>query len=249
VAPEVRPEWATVAVRNGAAMPLAHRHEESMVLVEQGRIGRQMRLEERASLLVSGGARNEAMTREHAARVRVRDEDGAIGRVEQDRVHRLGPEPTHLEQLTAELDEGRPPHTLESSAEAGDEPSGEGLESPRLHVVGPGRPDDRGELGLRRGVDAAGRQPGLRSERTHGPGGVRPGGMLREDGADGDLERRPARPPALRTEPALEGEIEPEQPRLDRIAGWPGDLPPPRESEEGVTPVRPGAPLAPPDID
>jgi hypothetical protein len=242
VAPEVRPERAPLTVGHGATMPLADRHEERVVLVEQDRIARQMRLEELPCLLVAGPTGNQAVAREHPADVGVSHEDRTTGRVEQDRVHRLGPEPTHLEQRPAELDERGDPHAPESSPETGEEPSREGLEPLRLHPIGPGGADDRGELGPGRSGKAAGRQQGVRSESGHGPGGIRPCGVLREHGAHGDLERRPSRPPALGTEPALQREVEPEEPGLDQIGWWPWDSVPPRAAGPGSRAARPPGP-------
>jgi len=47
--------------------------------------------------------------------------------------------------------------------------------------------------------------------------------VLREHGADRDLERRAARPPALGTEALRERDVEPEQARLAGIGRWAGD--------------------------
>ena len=54
------------------------------------------------------------------------------------------------------------------------------------------------------------------AEIGYGPRGSGPGGMLGEDGADGDFERRSRRPPALRAVAGVESRVEPKQTMLHR---------------------------------
>jgi hypothetical protein len=56
--------------------------------------------------------------------------------------------------------------------------------------------------------------------------------VLREHRADGNLVRRPCRPPALRTEALLERHVEPQQPRLQRICPRPRNPSPAKASPQ-----------------
>ncbi|HEX9818449.1 MAG TPA: hypothetical protein VGD07_02400, partial [Methylomirabilota bacterium] len=62
-------------------MRLGGRHQQGVKLVEEGGIGRQVRLEERPRLLVPGGARQQAVAHEDAARIGVGHEQRPAGGV------------------------------------------------------------------------------------------------------------------------------------------------------------------------
>jgi hypothetical protein len=205
---------------------LAHGHQQRVELVEQRRIRGQVRLEERSRLLVAGAGRQQAVAREHAPGVGVRDEDGATGGVQQDRVDRFRPQAGHAEQLTAQRPERRPPHAPEVAAEADKEPAREVEQPAGLQPVGPGRAN---ELGHRRVIargEPTRRQHAARAQRVHGASCAGPGRVLREDRADGDLEGRSRRPPALRSVPGQQPAVETQEARLDPVARRSGNRTP-----------------------
>jgi len=70
--------------------------------VEERGIGRQVSFDEGPRLLVARSPADEAMSSQHAPRVRVGDEHRATGGVEQDRVHGLGAEAGNAEQVAAQ---------------------------------------------------------------------------------------------------------------------------------------------------
>src|SRR5207247_2140944 len=184
------------AERDRAAVRLAHGDEERVQLVEERRIGRQVRLHELARGLVVRGPRQQPVTRQDAARVGIRDEDGATGGVEQDRVDRFRPEPGHGQQLAAHGAERRATHPLEASAEAREQPRREAAQAPGLEPVRSRRSDRFRDHALRSGGERARGQQSPRAQGGHGAGGLAPRGVLREDGARRDLERAAPRPPA-----------------------------------------------------
>ena len=198
-------------------MRLAERHDERVQLGKQGGIGRQMSLHERARLLVAGLCGHEPMASEDAPRVGVGDEDGTVGGVEQDGVGGLGTEPGNGEELASQGAEGRHPQAGETSSEALDEPPREGLEPTRLQPVRARGPDHLGEGWLGEGGHAVGSQQAALPEGCDGAGGVRPRGVLGEDGAGRDLVRSTPGPPALGPKAREERDVKTEQPRLDGI--------------------------------
>jgi hypothetical protein len=210
---------------------LAGGHEERVKLVEQRGIGRQVPLDEGAHLLVPGPLRHEPVTGEHAPRVGVGDEDRATSGIEQDGVDRLGPEPGNAEQLLSKPPERDHAHCREPAVEAMEQEPREGLELARLQAMRAGRPHHGRQRGIADGVETVrieelrGAKPRDRARRA-GPRRV-----LGEHRAQGDLERRPARPPVLRTEPTLERTEETQQTDLDRVRRRPGDRSPVREDE------------------
>src|SRR5206468_3336667 len=138
---QIAAERAGGAERDRAAVRLAHGDEERVQLVEERRIGRQVRLHELARGLVVRGPRQQPVPRQDAARVGIRDEDGATGGVEQDRVDRFRPEPGHGQQLAAHGAERRATHPLEASAEAREQPRREAAQAPGLEPVRSRRSD------------------------------------------------------------------------------------------------------------
>ena len=224
-----------------------------MELVEQRRVGRQMRLDHAACLLVSRVAREHAVTLQRAACIRVGHEDGSPRGIEQDGIHRLGPEPRNSEHLPAQGRERHPAHAAHASAETRQQPPAEGLQPSCFDPIGSRRADDRGESGLAHGGDAIGTEEPPRAQRGHRASGVRPRRVLGEHGADRDLVRRPSRPPVLRPKAPLERHVQPQQLRLHRIRRRPRNSTPffqcrgerPRDLSEGATPPRaprPGTP-------
>ena len=189
-----------------------------MKLVEEVGIGRQVRLEPVADLFVARMRGDQTMAGEDASGVRVDDEHGAAGRVEQDRVGGLGPETRDLEQAGAERTERHRPHPPQSSVQSLEDPAGQRLEPASLHALSPGRANDPGEAGHAEGRQPFGRQAAAGSERRDRPGGVDPGGVLGEDRANGDLVRRAARPPALRAVAPAERLVEAQKTGLGAIA-------------------------------
>jgi hypothetical protein len=210
-------------MRYRSAVRLGRGHQQRVELVEERGIGGQVRLEEGAGVLVPAAAGKQAMALEHPARVGVGHEDRPAGRVEQDRVGRLRPQAAETEQLAPQRRQRRPAERAEVAAAACEQPGGE-LEQPvGLEPVGAGGPDQPRQGGGRAGGQAPGRQQAARAQRGDRPCRSRPGGVLREDRADGDLERRAGRPPVLRAVMGEQAPVEPEQARLDRIAWRPGN--------------------------
>jgi len=231
-----------------------------MKLLEQRGVRRQMRLEQAAGLLVSGLPRQQAVSRQDAADVRVRHEHRTAHRVEQDRVDRLGPESGNGEQLATQRRQRRSPQPAEPAVEPLQQPSRERLKPPRLDAVEPGGADGLPELGPTDGGQAFGTEEPARAQRRHRARRARPGRMLCEHGTDGDLVGGPSRPPALRPEASLERDVGTQQPCLHRIRRRPGNVPPAKTARwllqgyrgaprlcRGVTSIREawGAPGAP----
>jgi len=158
------------------------------------------------------------MAGEDAPGVGIGDEHGPAGRVEQDCVGRLGPETGDLEQAGAERTERHRPHPPQSSVQPIEDPAGQRLEPASLHAVSPGRANDPGEAGHAEGRQPFGRQASAGTERRDRPGCVDPGRVLGEDGANGDLVRRAAGPPALRAVAPAERLVEAQKAGLEAIA-------------------------------
>jgi hypothetical protein len=196
---------------------LGHGDEQRVKLVEERRVRRQMGLEQPAGLFVPHAARQHAVTRQHAADVRVRHEHGAPGGVEQDRVHGLGSEPGHHQQLATQRYQRRQTQPGEPSTEPPQEPSCERVKPPRLHAMEASGPDHFRERAVADTGEAMRTEQPPPTQRRHGARRGRPGRMLGQHRADGDLIGRAPRPPVLRPEAPLERDIGPQQLRLDRI--------------------------------
>jgi len=205
---------------------LADGHQQGVELVEESRIGRQMRFEERPRLLVAGAGPQQPVARQHAARVGVGDEHGTPGGVQQDRVHGLRSQAAYPEQLPAQRTQRRAAHAPEVAAEADQQPPREVEQGPRLEPVGPGGTDQAGQRGvIARGQATRGHQA-TGAQGADGASGAGPGGVLRQDRPDGHLERRAGRPPALRPVPRQQPPVQPQQAGFDPIARRPGNRAP-----------------------
>src|SRR5438128_125096 len=191
-AAEIEAEGAALAAWRRPAVRLAHTDEERVILVEQSGIGWQVCLDERARLVVARPAAEQAVTHEHAARVGVGHEDRTRGRVEQDRVSRLGPDPRHGEEVAAERRQREAPHRREGAPEAVEQPPREGSQAARFDARGAGRADGPGHLRLSARGEAPRPEKAARAKRGDGARGVGPGSVLGEDGAHRDLVRCPA---------------------------------------------------------
>jgi hypothetical protein len=215
---------------DGPAVVLAHGDEQRVELVEQGGVRGQMCLDAPTRLLVADVVGQKAVTREHPSHVRVGDEQGATCGVEQDGIHRLGAESGDRQHLPAKRKQRRAAHAVETSAEALEQPSGEGLQPSSFEPIGSGGADRFGQLTLPQRHDAIGTEQTARAQRGHPPGRVRPRRVLDQHGAHRHLVRRASRPPMLRPEAPLQSHVEPQQACLRRIRRWPRDLPPSENS-------------------
>ena len=188
-----------------------------MQLVEEPGISRQMSFQEAAEILVACLRRNEAMASEHAPAIGVGHEDRPAGAVEEDGIRRLGADPWQSEQLPPEPGQRCPLEGRHAPAVAGQQPGREVAQPARLQAVGPGGADQslkprRGQRGQPGGSERASR-PQVGDGALHSG----PGGMLGQDGAHGDLEGAPGRPPPLRPESREERHVQAEEAALDRI--------------------------------
>ncbi len=194
--PRLQKVEARAGIRRSAgdrpAVLLAHRHEERVILVEERRIGGQVRLDEGADRLVAAVAADQPMPGQHAPRILVDDEHRTPGGVEQDGVGRLRPDAGHPQQILPKGAEGRAPHLLEAPVEALEQPAGEGAQPAGLQAIRSRRP--HGAAPTSASVAAASRaglrRPRARSSRN-GARRAAPRGELDQDGAGGDLVRRP----------------------------------------------------------
>ena len=173
------------------------------------------------------------MTSEDATRVGVGDEDGAAGRIEKDRVDRLGPEAGHGEQLATKRAERRTAHADKPPAEAHEQPCREIAQPFRLEAVRSRRPDRLEQHAIGRGGERARVEQTSRAQRGHRARGLAPRGVLREDRPGGDLERAAPRPPALRPETTQQLAVETQQACTHDIARRSGDASPRRERGTG----------------
>ncbi len=190
-----------------------------MVLVEKGGIARQAALEEGAERFIADAGRNQAVAGQDPARVGVDDEDRTARRVEEDGVRRLRADPRHGQEVRAQFGKGGALQTLEPPAEALPEKLEEGPEASRLDSVGSRRADQAGQLlRWKRAEPVAIQEPSC-PEPRQGPLHVRPGRVLGENRADGDLQGALAGPPPLGTEVIQERGVEAEQPALEGICG------------------------------
>ena len=143
---------------------------------------------------------NQIMPVKEPFRVGVHDKHGFAERVEQDRVRRLRADAVDLQELVPHLRQFLPRHRFQASMVFIKEKPHEILQTAGLDVKITGGLDERGKF---RGGDIAqgalGENP-CRFQALDGFLDIAPVGVLRQDGADDDLEFRPRRPPALRAE-------------------------------------------------
>jgi hypothetical protein len=176
-----------------------------------------MRLQESASRLVRKVAPHQAMTVQHTTGVLVDDEDGAARPIEQDGIGRLRPDPGNPQKILAQGAQGQTPHGPEAPAKSVEQPRGERAQAPGLETEGAGRAQGAPELVPTDESQTLRAQQAPGAQGIDGTLGVCPRGELHQDGAGGDLVRRSRRPPVLGAEPAFEGHVEPQQPRLDNV--------------------------------
>jgi hypothetical protein len=208
-------------VSDGAAVRLGDRDQESVVLVEEDRIGGQMRLDEGPGFVVAGPSTDEAVAREHPPRVRVGHEHRTAGRVEKNRVSGLRTEAGHAQQLAPQGGKRLAFEATEPPPEAAEQPAREGFDVTSLHAIRPGRSNQASKLDFRHGRQTGRSQESPAAKLGDGARGTDPRRVLREDRAHGNLERCPGRPPALGTELLGQTPVEPKQPGLDGIAWRP----------------------------
>ncbi len=216
---------ARVSPARGAPLHAKQRLE----LVEQRRIGRQVRFEEAPRRFVPGGRSQHTLTRERAAYDGIGDEDRAMRGMEQNRNRRLCAETGNGEQRGPQRREWRPAETIEATAVLGDEPPRERLEAPGRRAIHAGGPEHPAEPKLADTVEGASRQEPLATECGDGAHRVRRHRLRAEHDADGDLEGRAAGPRSLGTEPVGQRSIDAQEARLDGIARRPGNPAPARE--------------------
>lgn len=222
---EVEGQGAALAARQRATVRLADGDEQRVKLVEERGIGRQVALHEGPDRLVAGIAGKQAVAGQDPPGIRVGNEHWPAGRVEEDRVDRLGPEARHGEQLAAQRPQGRPPEARPATPEAAEEPAGEALQPAGLEPVGPRGTNNGSQRRFVQRGDPLGLQQPAVAQRGHRARGVRPRRVLREHGPHRDLVRCPARPPALVAEAPEQRGVQAQEPGLDGIArrsGKPG---------------------------
>jgi ABC-type nitrate/sulfonate/bicarbonate transport system substrate-binding protein len=190
---------------------LADADQERVELVEEGGVVRQVRHQEGLDGSGVGVRRNEAVPRQDAPRVGVHDEDRAAGGVERDGVRRFRPDAGDPAELRAEGREGQSQEPREAAPLAPRHVPGEGAQAAGLQPERPGRAQERGQAGPRQREHPAEIEGPRGAEPPDRPLGVAPGGVLREDRSDDDLEARARRPPALRTVPPVEAVVEAKQ--------------------------------------
>jgi hypothetical protein len=105
-------------------------------LVEERRIRGEMRLHERARLLVPRPFGDQPVTGERPARVAVGHEHRTARRVEQDRVHGLRTEAGDAQHLATLGRERRPAHAADVAAKALAQPAGERRQAAGLDPIG-----------------------------------------------------------------------------------------------------------------
>ena len=88
------------------------------------------------------------------------------------------------------------------------EKSRERAEAPRLEPPGARGADEPSERGSGRRSQPPGRKPPRSAEIAYGPRDAGPGGMLGKDGAHGDFEAAPRRPPVLRAVAGVQRRVE-----------------------------------------
>jgi len=208
---QVESKGTPLAPRARPAVLLPDPDQERVILVEEGRIVRQVGHEEGLDSLVAGVRIHEPVAGQDALGVGIDDEDRPAGRVERDGVCRLGPDARDPVELGTERGQREVEESPEAAPVARSHVLREGADSPRLQPKRPRWTEQSGEL-------AGGqREHGAEVERARGaqacnrPLGVAPGRVLREDRSHDDLEARAGRPPVLRPVPTVEPVVKAEQ--------------------------------------
>src|SRR5262245_44253660 len=145
---KVEAERAALATRDRPAVLPADGHEERVILVEESRIGGQVRLDEGAGGLVIRFRRDQPVATEDAPRGLVGDEDRTPRGVKQDGVDRLRPDPVQLQKIPPEGGQRRAPHLVEAPAKPLEEPAGEDPQTASLLSIRSRRPDGTRHLRL-----------------------------------------------------------------------------------------------------
>jgi ABC-type nitrate/sulfonate/bicarbonate transport system substrate-binding protein len=194
--------------------------QERVELVEEPGVVRQVSHEERLHGRVVRVRLDQPVPRQDPPRVGVDDEDRAAGRIQRDGVGGLRSDAGNPTKLGAERGEREGEQPAEASPVAPRHVPGEGVEPAGLHAKRPGGTDEPGEPRRGQREDAAEVEDSGGAEPRDRPLGVAPGGVLREDRPDHDLEAGARRPPALRAIPPMEAVVEPEQAATSRVGPW-----------------------------
>jgi ABC-type nitrate/sulfonate/bicarbonate transport system substrate-binding protein len=190
---------------------LADADQESAELVEQGGVVGQMGHHERLDGRVVRVRRYQAVARQDPPRVGVDDEDRTAGGIERDGVGRLWSDAGDPAKLGAEGREREGEEPPETAPVPACHVAREGAEPVGLHAKRPGGTEQRREPDRRQREHGAEVEGAGGAQPRDRPLGVAPGGVLREDRPDDDLEPGPGRPPVLRAVPSVEAVVEPEQ--------------------------------------
>ena len=168
-----------------------------MVFVIQLHVLRQLALDVVLYLVIVGVEVDPSVPGEDAVGVGVDDETGQSARVEQDRIGRFRPDTVNAEQPAAQLRQFGAEHRLQRAIVLLDDKFEHAPQPPGLDAEVTGRLNQLFEFFDGHVVQCAGfEQIGL-AEVVDRPFDVPPTGVLREHGADDDLEGRFARPPVL----------------------------------------------------
>jgi len=228
---QINPEWAACAIRRSAAVRLADRNQQRMILGEQGLVRRQVRLQVSARRLVGKAAGHHTMAVQDATGVLVDDEHRPLRRVEQDGVGRLGSDPGNLQEILPQSSKRPASYLREPAVEALEQPRGKRAQASSLEAIGAGWTQGVAQL-----VRTDGSQPGRTQQApgtqlADGASRVSPRGELYEDGPDRHLVGGSPRPPALGAEPSLERYVQAQQACLDGVSRRPRDAAPAREGQ------------------
>jgi hypothetical protein len=179
--------------------------DESVEFVEELGIAWELGLKERANLFV-GAARissdfgwEQIVAFEDAARVGIDNEDEVPASIEEDGVGGFRADAVDGEELITQSCGRGGEETVERAAVIFIKKSDEGLEGFALLAEIARGAEVLGERGARDAVDGGRGEKLCRAKVGNGAFGIFPGGVLREDGADDDLEAGTAGPPVLRT--------------------------------------------------
>ena len=212
-------------------MLLADADQERVEFVEERGVMRHVRHEEHLHGRVVRVRRHQAVAGQDPPRVGVDDEDRTAGGVERDGVGGLRSDTGNPAKLGAERGKRKGEKPAEAASVAPRHVPGEGTEPAGLHAKRPGGTDEQGEPKRGQRENAAEVEDPGGAEPRDRPLGIAPGGVLREDRPDHDLEAGAGRPPALRAVPPTEAIVEPEQaattwvgPRQERRRRQHGDL-------------------------